>query len=99
MAVREVLSEEQATSLSLDPKYREQTRREASDVVLLTSRGGRRLDRQFLGSLIRPGIVGNEIERVVVWKNTSQLADWAGKPIRIRFLLQDADFFSFRFEE
>ncbi len=204
---REVLSTEQATSLSLDPTYREQTRREASDVVLLTSRGLRKMDRQFLSSLIRPGIgyqnwisrsnfpalnlvptgptemslyvvqnyaqadvhlrrytfridglasaqadsnggqlltrpltfsgnklqinystsaagsirveicdlsgrpingfaaeqsdeiIGNELERVVVWKSPSQLADWAGKPIRVRFLLKDADLFSFRFEE
>jgi len=203
---REVLSKEQATALSLDPKYREQTRREASDVVLLTSRGGRRMDREFLGSLIRPGIgyqnwisrsnfpalnmvptgptemslyvvqnyaqedvhlrryafrldglasaqadaqggqlltrpltfsgaelrlnystsaagsvrveicdeagrpidgwmaeqcvelVGNELERVVVWNGPSQLTNLAGKPIRIRFLLKDADLFSFHFE-
>jgi len=203
---REVLTEQQAIALSLDPKYRDETRREASDVVLLTSRGGRRMDRTFLSSLIRPGIgyenwisrsnfpalnlvptgpaemslyvvqnyaqadvhlrryafrfdglasaqadasggrlltrpltfsgsqlrlnystsaagsvrvelcdpsgqplsgfaaeecteiVGNELDRVVTWKSESKLAELAGKPIRIRFLLKDADLFSFQFE-
>jgi hypothetical protein len=203
---REVLSDEQATSLSLDPKYREQTRREASDVVLLTSRGGRKMEREFLSSLIRPGIgyqnwisrsnfpalnlvptgpmemslyvvqnyaqddvhlrryafrldglasaqadanggqlltrpltfsgtelrlnystsaagsirveicdpwgnpiqgfsaadsaeiIGNEIERVVFWRSQKPLSDLAGKPVRLRFILKDADLFSFRFE-
>ncbi|MFM7565020.1 MAG: hypothetical protein ACKO81_18545 [Planctomycetota bacterium] len=203
---REVLTEQQAIALSLDPKYREETRREASDVVLLSSRGGRKMDRTFLGSLVRPGIgyenwisrsnfpalnlvptgpsemslyvvqnyaqadvhlrrytfrldglasaqadaeggqlltrplkfsgtqlrlnystsaagsvrielcdlngqplrgfsaedcteiVGNELERVVQWKGDSKLEAWAGMPVRIRFLLKDADLFSFRFE-
>lgn len=203
---REVLTEQQAIELSLDPKYRDETRREASDVVLLTSRGGQKMDRTFLGSLIRPGIgyenwisrsnfpalnlvptgpsemslyvvqnyaqadvhlrryafrldglasaqadasggqlltrplafegsqlrlnystsaagsvrvelcdlnghplsgfsaedsteiVGNELDRVVQWKGEGKLAELAGKPIRIRFLLKDADLFSFRFE-
>lgn len=43
-------------------------------------------------------IVGNELDRVVTWKNESKLAELAGKPIRIRFLLKDADLFSFQFE-
>lgn len=203
---REILTEEQATALSLDPKYREETRREASDVVLLSSRGGRKMERTFLGSLVRPGIgyqnwisrsnfpalnlvptgpeemslyvvrnyaqadvhlrrytfrldglasaqadatggqlltrplkfsgaqlrlnyatsaagsvrvelcdlngqplsgfsagdcreiVGNELERVVTWKEGGKLVELAGKPVRLRFLLNDADLFSFRFE-
>jgi hypothetical protein len=43
-------------------------------------------------------IVGNELERVVQWKGEGKLAELAGKPIRIRFLLKDADLFSFQFE-
>ncbi|MFM7115819.1 MAG: hypothetical protein ACKO0N_04220, partial [Planctomycetota bacterium] len=43
-------------------------------------------------------IVGNELERVVAWKGGSRLEALAGMPVRIRFLLKDADLFSFRFE-
>jgi len=53
---REVLTAAQAETLSLDPKYREETRREASDVVLLSSRGGTKMDRTFLTSLVKPGM-------------------------------------------
>jgi hypothetical protein len=53
---REVLTPSQAEALSLDPKYRDETRREASDVVLLSSRGGTKMERAFLSSLVRPGI-------------------------------------------
>lgn len=43
-------------------------------------------------------IVGNELDRVVQWKGDGKLEALAGKPVRLRFLLQDADLFSFRFE-
>jgi hypothetical protein len=42
-------------------------------------------------------IIGDEIERVVVWKTGSDVASLAGKPVRLRFILADADVFSFRF--
>lgn len=202
---REVLTATQAEALSIDPKYREETRREASDVVLLSSRGGSRMERTFLTSLVRPGIgfenwvsrsnfpalnivstgpdemslyvvqnyaqadvhlrryafrpdglasvqagndvgkiltkpltfagrrlelnystsaagyvrveltdvqgkpipgcsasecieiVGNELARTVKWSDGGDLGKWAGRPVRIRFLIRDADLFSFRF--
>jgi hypothetical protein len=42
-------------------------------------------------------IIGDEIARVVRWKGTPSLAALAGKPVRLRFVMADADLFSFRF--
>lgn len=44
-----------------------------------------------------PEIIGNEIERMVHWNSAVSLAELAGKPIRLRFVLKDADLYSFRF--
>ena len=52
MPGRQVISAEQAQAINVDPNYFKDT----SDAVLLTSRGGTRYDRTFLGALIRPGI-------------------------------------------
>ncbi|MBL8849273.1 MAG: hypothetical protein JNG89_06295 [Planctomycetaceae bacterium] len=52
MPGRQVINEEQAAAIGVHPSYFHDT----SDAVLLTSRGGDRYDRTFLGSLIRPGI-------------------------------------------
>ncbi|MCH2161682.1 MAG: hypothetical protein MK085_07380 [Phycisphaerales bacterium] len=41
--------------------------------------------------------IGNEIERVVTWKQGTDLSSLEGKPIRLRFLMTDADLYSFRF--
>lgn len=41
---------------------------------------------------------GNDLRRRVTWKNRSDLSDLAGKSIRIRFVLQDAELFALRFE-
>ena len=43
-------------------------------------------------------MIGNEIEKEVVWKNNKKLNDLSGKPVRLRFLLSDAHVYSFRFE-
>jgi hypothetical protein len=50
-----------------------------------------------------PEIIGDEIERVVAWKaaegkSPADLGKLAGKPVRLRFILADADLFSFRFK-
>ena len=42
-------------------------------------------------------VFGDEIERVVAWKGTDTVASLASRPIRLRFILKDADLFSFRF--
>jgi len=44
-----------------------------------------------------PEIIGDRIERTVAWKNGSDLGALSGKPIRLRFVLKDADVFAFRF--
>ncbi|HEX5105933.1 MAG TPA: hypothetical protein VFV87_19075 [Pirellulaceae bacterium] len=42
--------------------------------------------------------IGNELDRVVQWKAGSDVSDLAGQPLRLRFLLKDADLFSLRFK-
>ena len=52
MPKRQVLTDEQATRLNVDPKYY----KDCSDAVFMTSRGGNRYDRTFMEGFIRPGI-------------------------------------------
>ena len=42
-------------------------------------------------------IYGDELAHVVKWKGKSDLTKIAGKPVRIRFVLKDADLYSLRF--
>jgi len=42
-------------------------------------------------------VFGDQIKRIVSWKDGDRVSDWAGKPVRLRFVLKDADLFSFRF--
>lgn len=44
-----------------------------------------------------PEIIGDEIVRVVAWKAGSDVGSLTGRPVRLRFILADADLFSFRF--
>jgi hypothetical protein len=44
-------------------------------------------------------LVGNEIERTVAWKGGSDVSELAGKPIRMRFVLKDADLYSLQFSD
>jgi hypothetical protein len=44
-----------------------------------------------------PEIIGDEIERVVAWQAGPDVGSLAGRPVRLRFVLADADLFSFRF--
>lgn len=43
-------------------------------------------------------IVGDQIERAVVWAGSTSVAKLAGKPVRVRFVMRDADLFSMRFK-
>ncbi len=43
-----------------------------------------------------PEIFGDSLERPVVWKAGGDLSALAGKPIRLRFELKDADLYSMR---
>ena len=42
-------------------------------------------------------IYGDEIERVVAWQAGSDVSTLAGKPVRIRVVMKDADLYSIRF--
>ena len=44
-------------------------------------------------------IFGDELERTVTWSGRSDMGALAGQPVRLRFLLRDADVYSFRFTE
>jgi hypothetical protein len=45
-----------------------------------------------------PEIIGDEIARIVTWKQGFNVSRLAGKPIRLRFVMKDAELFSFRFQ-
>ncbi|MGM0490372.1 MAG: twin-arginine translocation signal domain-containing protein [Planctomycetota bacterium] len=40
---------------------------------------------------------GDELDRVVSWKGDADLSRLAGKPVKLRFQLKDADLYAFRF--
>ena len=44
-------------------------------------------------------LYGDSLERVVTWENGPDVDSIAGKPIRLRFVLKDADLFSFQFRQ
>ena len=44
-------------------------------------------------------VLGDDLERVVRWKEGRELGGLAGTPVRLRFALRDAELFSFRFRE
>lgn len=46
-----------------------------------------------------PEIIGDEITREVAWENIADLSRLAGQPVRLRFVMKDADLFSFRFRD
>ena len=44
-------------------------------------------------------VLGDDLERVVRWSSGHDVSRLAGIPVRLRFLLRDADLFSFRFTD
>jgi hypothetical protein len=64
--------------------------------------GGVRVEIQGADGTVVPGyalddcqeLIGDEIERVVTWKGGSDLAALAERPVRLRFVLKDADIYS-----
>ena len=46
-----------------------------------------------------PEIFGDAIAHTVPWKDGKDLAGLSGKPVRLRFVLRDADLYAFRFHE
>ena len=60
MPGRQVITNEQAATIGVDPDYF----KDCSDAVLITSRGGERYDRMFLEAFLRPGLgVENWVSR------------------------------------
>jgi len=45
-----------------------------------------------------PEIIGDRLDQVVTWRGGADVSKLAGKVVRLRFELADADLFSFRFE-
>jgi hypothetical protein len=64
-----------------------------------------RVEIQDASGIVIPGFsladsipqIGNEIQRVVAWRGGSDLAPIAGKPVRLRFVMRDADLFALQF--
>ena len=46
-----------------------------------------------------PRIFGDSLDRTVYWKDGCDVSQLAGKPVRLRFVLKDADLYSIRFGE
>ena len=63
--------------------------------VEIRSPGGRPITGYALGDSDQ--LIGNEIERVVTWKGNQDVGPLAGKPVRLRFVMKDADLYSLRF--
>lgn len=67
--------------------------------------GGLRVEIQDAAGEPLPGFtfadaveqVGDEIERVVSWKGGGDIGGLAGRPVRLRFVMRDADLYSLRF--
>ena len=71
-----------------------------------TSGGGCvRIEIQDAGGRAIPGfaledgieMVGDAVEYVALWRNPSALAALAGRPVRLRFVMKDADLYAVRF--
>ena len=43
-------------------------------------------------------MIGNDLDRVVIWKGGSDVSKLAGKVVRVKFVMKDADLFAFKFE-
>jgi hypothetical protein len=44
-----------------------------------------------------PPIFGDDVDRVVTWKNGADVSALAGRPVKLRFVMSDADLYSFQF--
>jgi hypothetical protein len=56
--------------------------------------------RAFSGYTLKDcgDIIGDEVARVVAWKGAPGVQRFAGKAVRLRFEMKDADLFSFKFQ-
>ena len=58
---------------------------------------GKPIDRYSLEGC--PPVFGDAIERAVMWKNGGDVGALAGQPVRLRFVLRDADLFAIQFRQ
>ena len=65
--------------------------------VELQTPAGKPIDGFALGDC--PEIIGDRIDAAVSWKSGPDVGALAGKPVRLRFVLKDADLYSLRFGE
>jgi len=61
----------------------------------ITDEAGKPIEGYSLGDC--PEIIGDQIERLVSWKGGSDVSKLAGKVIRLKFAMKDADLYSLRF--
>lgn len=64
--------------------------------VELSDESGRPLEGY--GAADMEPLYGDELEGVVRWRNGEDVSAFAGKPVRVRFILNDADIYSFQFK-
>jgi hypothetical protein len=55
--------------------------------------------RPIPGYTLAEGVeaIGNELEREVRWKGEHDVSSLAGRSVRLRLLMKDADLYAFRF--
>ena len=67
--------------------------------------GGLRIELQEIDGTPIPGftlaesveLIGNEISRDAIWSSGADLGEHAGRPVRLRIAMRDADLHAFRF--
>ncbi len=73
--------------------------------VATSAAGGLRVQIEDIGGRALPGfglddcpeIYGDSIEQVIAWKGGHDVGDLAGRPVRLRLALRDADLYAFGF--
>ena len=73
--------------------------------VSTSVRGGIRIELQDAGGVPFPGlgledcdpVIGDSIEYIATWRGQSDIGQFAGRPVRVRFAMQDSDLYSLRF--
>jgi hypothetical protein len=43
-------------------------------------------------------IIGNQVERAVEWNGSTDISALAGTPVRVRFVMKDADLYAIQFK-
>ena len=67
--------------------------------------GGIKVELQSLDGKPVPGfeldsssvVFGDALDRTVTWQNGADVSSLSGQPMRLRFVMQDADLYAYRF--